>query len=189
MEIVADSSQLLVYLGILLGPFIQEDAAVLAAATLSATDMAHTVPILIAIYIGLFLSDIWKYWIGWAALRNDRARAFTERKHVADMKDKVQRYTLTTLLTARFVPLARIPAYVACGFFSVSYPKFCLYIAFTAFLYVAVIFTACHLLGTILGEKLMWVMPIVAGGVIISVFGTAFVLRRKKQTNQLGNGK
>lgn len=169
LDYLPDSSPFWIYLGVFLGPFVQEDAAVLAAATLSATKMFKTVPLLLAIYTGLILSDIWKYWIGWAALRNDKAKGFAEKKHIADAKDKVQRHTLMTLLTARFIPLARIPIYVACGFFKVSYPKFCLYVAFTGLLYIAAVFALCHGLGVLLGEKVMWVLPSVAALILVTV--------------------
>lgn len=181
LDFLPDSSPFWIYLGVFLGPFVQEDAAVLAAATLSATKMGETVPLLIAIYVGLILSDIWKYWIGWAALRNDKAQAFADKKHISDMKDKVQQYTMTTLLTARFVPLARIPAYVACGFFGVSYIKFCLYVAFTGLLYVAAVFLICHGLGAIMGEKVMWIMPLLAASLLI-----AFVALRTLKSRNTG---
>lgn len=166
----------LLYLGIALGPFVQEDAAVLAAATLSASDPQHFPNVFIFILIGLILSDIWKYWIGWAALSNDKARAFTEKKHIADLKDKVQQHTILTLLGARFIPLARIPAYVACGYFGISYLKFCLTIALTALLYTVIIFIACHYLGEIVGDKLEMMLPLI-GGVFLLIFGAIIVWR------------
>lgn len=182
LDFLPDSSPFWIYLGVFLGPFVQEDAAVLAAATLSATKMFKTIPLLLAIYAGLILSDIWKYWIGWAALRNNKAQAFAEKKHIAGMKDKVQQHPMMTLLTARFIPLARIPIYVACGFFKVSYPKFCLYVAFTGFLYIAAIFALCHGLGVLLGEKVIWVLPILATLLLVSFVLIRAVLDRKKST-------
>ena len=161
MDILPDSMALR-YLTIFIGPFFQEDAAVIYAATLSVTKMVKTGPAFLIIWLGLFFSDIWKYWIGWAAIRNERAREFTEKKHVAEFKNKVRSHVFTTLMTARFIPFTRIPAYIACGLFGVNYIKYCVLIAFTAFLYVCVVFSAFHALGSILGEQLMWIMPIAA---------------------------
>lgn len=168
----------LLYLGIALGPFVQEDAAVLAAATLSASNPAHFPNVFFVILVGLILSDIWKYWIGWAALKHERARAFAEKKHVANLQDKVQTHLLFTLLGARFLPLARIPAYVACGYFKVSYPKFCLIVAFTALLYTAVIFSLCHYLGEMVGDRLEYMLPLIALA-FITVFGTIVFWRSR----------
>ena len=181
MDLLTDSPMLLVYLGVLLGPFIQEDAAVVAAASLSVTNAADTTLLFIIITIGLFLSDIWKYWIGWAAMKNKGGQAFAQKKQVANLKDKVIQYPLVTLITGRFVPFTRIPIYVACGFFGVSYLKFCFYIAFTAVLYVAVIFALFHALGTLVGERIIWVLPAIVICVFLGFLGWHFLKRRKNQ--------
>jgi len=160
MDWLPASLQDLVYLGIFLGPFVQEDAAVLAAASLSVNEMRPTILIYAVILAGLITSDLWKYWMGWAALRYPKARAFAEKKHVADWRDRINRHLALTILISRFVPFSRIPAYIACGFFGVKYWRYCLYIAFTAFLYVSAVFLVCHLIGEVMGEQLRWLIPI-----------------------------
>ncbi len=152
------------------------------AASLSATKATKTLPTLIAIYIGLVLSDLWKYWIGWFALKNKRAAAFAEKKHVIDLKDKVQTYTLTTMIAARFIPLTRVPAYVACGFFRINYLKYCLYIALTALLYVTIIFGTIHGLGSLFGEKLKFILPIIGLTFLIGAIVTQLVQRKRAQS-------
>ena len=179
MDFLTDSP-LLVYIGVFLGPFVQEDAAVLGAASLSANNPDYFPTMFFVILAGLFLSDIWKYWIGWAALKNPRARAFAEKKHVAELQDKVQRYTLATLFGARFVPLARIPAYVACGFFRVPYWKFCIMIALTATIYTGIIFTICHLVGEVMGERFEWLLPIL--GVAIALLFVGFQIFKSRKS-------
>lgn len=170
----------LLYLGIAAGPFVQEDAAVLAAATLSASNPAHFPKVFFVILAGLILSDIWKYWIGWAALKSARARAFTEKKHVANLQEKVQRHTFITLMGARFLPMARIPAYVACGYFKVSYPKFCGIVSFSALIYTLIIFSLCHFVGEIVGDKIEIMVPLTAL-VLILIFGVVFGWRKRRQ--------
>jgi len=66
------------YAGIFVGPFVQEDAAVIAAATLSASDSQHFPLVFFVILLGLFISDIWKYWIGYSAHASSRARRWAE---------------------------------------------------------------------------------------------------------------
>jgi len=178
MEFLTDSS-LPIYLIIFFAPFVQEDAAVLYAGSLAANNPSYFPKMLFAILAGLFLSDIWKYWIGWAALRNPKARAFTEKKHVTELKDKVQTYMILTLFTARFVPLARIPTYVACGFFKVPYWKFCLCIALTATVYTITIFAVCYWLGEVIGERFEWLLPIIAVSFALIYVGFQ-ILNRKK---------
>lgn len=181
MDMLPDHYSFAVYLGVFLGPFVQEDAAVFAAAGLAVNGIKQTVPLYFVLLAGLILSDIWKYWIGWAALKNERARAWTERKHVAQLKDGVKGNLLITLFSARFIPLARIPTYAACGYFGVNYAKFCAIIALTAAVYAFVVFTACHLLGQVMGEQLKWILPIL--GLVAAAIVLFLVMRnRRKET-------
>ena len=173
----------LLYLGIFLGPFVQEDAAVIAAASLSAADSIHFPVIFGVILAGLFLSDIWKYWIGRAAHTSSRARAYAEREHIVDFSDKVKRNLIVTLLTARFLPLARIPVYVACGYFKVNYAKFCAVIFATALLYCAVIFGICHALGELFGDRIELIIATV-GASMAAIAGIALYIRRKVKRAQ-----
>ena len=175
----------ILYLGVFFGPFVQEDAAVIAAATLSAADPAHFPLIFFVILGGLFVSDIWKYWIGYAAHTSSRARAYAEREHVAEFRGKVRRNLFMTLLTARFVPLARVPVYVACGYFKVSYPKFCGIIFVTASLYVTVIFGLCHWLGELFGDRIE--MIIISMGLSIAIIALlVFFIRRARKRKKSG---
>ena len=183
MDMFPDSYPLLVYISVFFGPFVQEDAAVFAAAGLAANGVRQTIPLFLTILAGLILSDIWKYWIGWAALKNPKARAYAEREQVVTMSDKVRSNLIKTLLVGRFVPLARIPTYVACGYLRIPYWKFCLGIAFTAILYVAAVFTLVHFLGQIMGEQLKWVLPILAL-VVLAIIGLLFWLKRRRAASK-----
>jgi len=127
LESLAQSSHWAVYGLVFAAPFVQEDSAVVVTATLTALGKLALGPAVIAIFLGLFFSDIWKYWIGWAALKNRKGAAFAKKEKVLALNDKIQRYPFTTLVTARFIPLTRIPSYIACGFFRMSYAKFCLF--------------------------------------------------------------
>jgi membrane protein DedA with SNARE-associated domain len=170
------------YLGIFLGPFIQEDAAVIAAASLSAADAEHFPVIFFVILFGLFFSDIWKYWIGRAAHTSARARAYAEKEHIVDFSDKVSRHLIPTLLTARFLPLARIPVYVACGYFKVNYMKFCAAIFATALIYCTVIFVACHALGELFGDRIELII-LSLGAVFVFLAVVMYVTRRALKGN------
>ncbi len=175
------------YLGIFIGPFVQEDAAVLAAATLSASDPRHFPTVFFVILFGLFLSDIWKYWIGYSAHASERARKWAEKDKVMDMGERVKGHAFTTLLTARFLPLARIPAYVACGYFKMNYLKFCVIILITALLYCTLLFGVIHLLGEAFGARMELILGLLAGAAIlisVSVFSIRAWLRKRGDANK-----
>lgn len=171
------------YAGIFVGPFVQEDAAVIAAATLSASDTQHFPVVFFVILFGLFVSDIWKYWIGYSAHASARARRWAEKDKVMVLQDRVERHAVTTLLIARFLPLARVPAYVACGYFKMNYVKFCAIIFMTALLYCIAVFGIIHLLGEIFGEKMNVILGLIACSVIfitVSTLGIRGWLRSRK---------
>lgn len=157
------------YLGVFVTPFVQEDTAVIAAATLSASDPQHFPTVFFVILFGLFVSDAWKYWIGYSAHASSRARKWAEQDKIMVMRDRVDRHAITTLLTARFLPLAHIPAYIACGYFKMNYAKFCAIIFMTALLYCTVIFGVIHLLGEVFGDRAQVILGIVAGVVILTI--------------------
>jgi len=171
------------YTGIFVGPFVQEDAAVIAAATLCATDPQHFPMVFFIILIGLFFSDIWKYWIGYSAHASSRASKWSDNERVTQMGSRVQDHAILTLLAARFVPLARIPAYVACGYFKMNYAKFCVIIFSTALLYCCAVFATIHILGEVFGEKIELILGIMAGVIVLSLvasFGIGRWLKRRK---------
>ena len=175
------------YLGIFVGPFVQEDAAVITAATLCASDPRHFPTVFFVILFGLFLSDIWKYWIGYSAHASERARKWAEKDKVMAMGDRVNTHAFMTLLTARFLPLARVPAYIACGYFKMNYLKFCVMILITALLYCIVIFGAIHLLGEAFGDRMEVVLGGIAGVVIlvvVSVIGVKSWFNSRKDPSE-----
>lgn len=184
MEFLPDSP-LALYFGVFFLPFVQEDVAIMTAASLGANNPSYFPTIFLVILSGLFVSDVWKYWIGWAALRHPKARAFAEKKQVAELQEKVQEYPLVTIFTVRFVPLARIPAYVACGFFKVPYWKFCLFIAFSATIYTSIIFAICYWVGEIIADQFKFLLPV--GGISIALLFVSYHLLKRKYSNKRKN--
>ena len=162
MGIFAISAEWLALLCALVTPFVQEDAAVLVAASASVTGMANPVAIFIAVTIGLTASDLWKYWLGRAAITQPWARKHAEGPRVAKAKDGIVNNLGKSLLVARFVPGARIPLYIAAGFFKASFLKFAMFIMLSAVLYIGLAFALFHLLGEVAGENAKKYLPIVA---------------------------
>ena len=150
------------YLAIFALPFVQEDAAVIGAATASMLGVAPTSFLVAAILSGLIASDAWKYWIGRLARRYEWAHKFAEKPGVSVAGDLVRKEFLQTMLTARFVPGTRIPTYVACGFFKANYGKYVLTLILTASMYVGIMFTLFHVGGAVAGEKAKFWLPAIA---------------------------
>ena len=150
------------YFAIFFTPFIQEDVAVIGAATASLTGAAPTEFILAAILTGLICSDAWKYWMGRLARRYSWAHKFAEKPGVSIAGDLIRKEFVQTMLTARFVPGTRIPAYIAAGFFRIDYIRYVLTLVFTASLYVGLMFGLFHTVGAVAGEHAKIWLPFVA---------------------------
>lgn len=169
------------YVAIFALPFLQEDAAVIGAATASIMHLAPTSFLVAAIFSGLVASDAWKYWVGRLARRYQWAHKFAEKPGVSVAGDLVRREFVQTMLTARFVPGTRIPTYVACGFFKADYAKYLIVLCMTAMMYVAMVFTLFHVGGAALGERAKVWLPILAVGLLIAYVAVRWFTHRRGQ--------
>jgi membrane protein DedA with SNARE-associated domain len=173
-----------VYALILIAPFIQEDTAVIGAATYSMTAAANPWLCFIFLVIGITASDLWKYWIGRAAHAFAWTRRMAERPAVLAARDRVHNHLLTTLLIARFVVGTRIPLFIAAGLFKAPFRRVATIISISAFVYAAIVFAGFHALGRVLGAQAEHTMPFVALGIIAAVllfqFVRAFLARRAR---------
>ena len=150
------------FLTLFILPFVQEDVAVIAAATASIAGAESTALIFLAILIGVSCSDVWKYWLGWIARRYSWAQRFAEKPGVSVAGTLVKKELYQTLVTARFVPGTRIPTYIACGFYESPYLRFVLLVISTAFLYISLMFGLFHIAGEVIGEKAAFYLPFIA---------------------------
>ena len=166
-EDMAAMSGWLLYLTIFALPFVQEDAAVIGAATASLAGAAPTEFIVVAIMTDLVCSDAWKYWLGRFARRHHWAHKFAEKPGVSVAGDLVRKEFIQTMLTARFVPGTRIPTYVACGFFKAEYLRYVLVLILTAALYVGLTFSLFHTVGAVAGEQAKFWLPAIAIGLLV----------------------
>ena len=160
------------YLCALIGPFIQEDAAVLGAASASVSGIGSPLVMFVAITIGLTVSDLWKYWLGRAAISQPWARKYAEGPRVLKAKDSIVHNLGKSIMIARFVPGTRIPLYIAAGFFQASFVKFAAYISVSALIYISIAFGLFNIMGEVAGEEAKKYLPIVAiiGFVALLIF-------------------
>jgi len=162
MEEFLHSNTWFVYVCSLIAPFIQEDIAVIGAVTGIISKMGHPLGLFAAISIGLIMSDLWKYWLGRAAITRDWARKYSDKPAVHKAREKLDKNMFKTIFVSRFLPGARIPLYIAAGFFKIPFLKFAAAICVTAIFYIGLIYCLFLGLGEIAGERLKTYLPIVA---------------------------
>lgn len=168
-----------VYALAFLGPFVQEDAAVLGAAAAAAAGQGDPAGLFVATFLGLLASDGWKYWVGYYAHKWPWAARQAEKPSVMKAREEVVKRLFLALLTARFVPGTRIPLYVAAGYFKAPFWRFLVYISITGLAYLIVAFGVLMTLGAAMGEQVQAVLPFVVGGIIAFVLGYLFWKSRR----------
>ncbi|MEZ5946796.1 MAG: hypothetical protein R3C13_07840 [Hyphomonas sp.] len=168
-----------IYLVVFIGPFIQEDAAIVGAAAASAGGAGDPTAIFTLLLIGLVLSDVWKYWAGRYAVTHPKVRHYAEKPRVLAFKDRIFTRLGLSLLTVRFVPGTRIPFYLAAGFFKAPFPKFIIILCSTALLYVTLAFALFHFLGMALGEEVRQWMPLAVIVIVLVMVGIEVVKHRR----------
>ena len=151
------------------GPFVQEDLAILTTAGYATGPGRPKWTIFLVLWFGVIISDLWKYFIGTFILTHPKAKAARDLRRIQSLERDVKKRLGLTLIGVRFVPLARIPTYAACGYFGVKYWRYALYIAVAAFIYIAIAFTIFDLLGEMFIERYRWVAIVVAGVFLIGM--------------------
>ena len=182
MQEAADAATWGVYLALLLGPFLQEDAAVFAAAGAAAATDVSGAGAFAAVLSGLILSDTWKYWAGRFAKRWRWAAKHLGDPRVEAARQRVLARLGLALMTARFVPGTRIPLYLACGVFQAPFARFFAYMASSAALYVGLAFALTIGAGAVLGDRMRVFAPFVAIAIAASVLLVAHLTRRMRRS-------
>jgi membrane protein DedA with SNARE-associated domain len=158
-----------VYLALFLGPFVQEDAAVVGAAVAAVSGQVNPLAALGFTFLGLLISDGWKYWVGRLAHSSRRASRWIADPRVQGARERVLRRLGMTLLIARFVPGTRIPLYVACGVFKAPFWRFITLVALSGALYLILMYAFVRSLGAVMGDQVRHYAPFVAIGIVATV--------------------
>jgi membrane protein DedA with SNARE-associated domain len=173
------AAELLVYFSAFIGPFVQEDAAIVAGATAflhpETAKMASAPLVLLSLFTGLVVSDLWKFWIGVAGRKQQWAKAMAQKPSVVAISSKIVTHPGKTLMLARFIPGTRIPAYIAAGFFGVSFARFSFWIIVSAALYIAIALVVLRTIGEVAGMKGQLYVGIGLVILIFLVFGGKLV--------------
>lgn len=177
-----------IYAVFFIAPFVQEDAAVLGAAAASSTGAGDPSLLFVSILSGLTASDIWKYWLGLAALTQDWARRWADKPSMRATQQKVINRLGASLMAVRFVPGTRIPFYIACGFFKAPFVKFTVFVFVSAAAYVVLAFLLFHTLGMVLGEQVKAWLPLVAIGMVVCLIAGLWLRSRVRAANDASPG-
>jgi membrane protein DedA with SNARE-associated domain len=143
----AASSSATEALALFLVPLLHEDVAIVAAALLIA---AHRLSLGVAVpslYGGMISRDLLLYGLGAFARRSSKARELLISPRIQHLARWVRGRMVRVIVIARVVPGLMFPAYIACGWFGLSFKRYAaVTIAVTA-VYLPVVLTFGTLFG------------------------------------------
>ncbi len=169
------------WLCLVIAPFVQEDAALLAAAGLAASGTAAPAPVFVVFLAALVVSDVWKYALGRAAHQLPWARRLAERPAARRAQQLLIDRLGRTILTVRFIPGARVATYIAAGYVRAPFPRFAAWVVVSAALLCALTFGAFLILGAALGERLRAWLPAVAIAIAGALLLAAWARQRLRR--------
>ncbi len=171
MDALMHDHQWMVWVCLAAGPFVQEDAALVAAAGLAASGMVAPAPVFGVFLAALVISDVWKYALGRAAHRIAWARRLAERPAARRAQTLLHQSLGRTLMTVRFIPGARVATYVAAGYVRAPFGRFAAWVAVSAALLCAITFVVFLGAGAALGAQVRPWLPVIGlaiGGVLVA---------------------
>ncbi len=158
-------------MAIILATFILEDAAMVAVGVMAA-DGLLSVPLgLASLATGIALGDFGLYGMGRLATTHPRLGRFVHSERLKPLAKWLHVKLYSTVITARFLPGARLPTYLACGFFSVPFSRFAIPVVGATLVWSVLLFSCAFYFGvytmTFLG---IWRWPIALAGVLLLTF-------------------
>jgi membrane protein DedA with SNARE-associated domain len=158
-------------IAIILATFILEDATMVAVGVMAA-DGLISIPLgLSSLATGIALGDFGLFGIGRLARSHPRLGRWVHSERLKPFGQWLNAKLYSTVIATRFLPGARLPTYLACGFFSVSFPRFALPVVGATLVWSTLLFTCSYYFGvytlTVLG---IWRWPIALAGVALLYF-------------------
>ncbi len=170
-------------------PFLHEDMAIVAAGLLVAQ---HELVIGLAatsLAGGMLSRDLLLYSLGAAARRTGFARRFLIRPRVEQLSSWLHGNITKVIVVSRLVPGLMFPAYIACGWFAISFWRFALTsIAMTA-VYLPVILGLALLFGEAALDRVGgWAYLALIAPVAVACLLRARAAYHRRQSASIGSG-
>jgi membrane protein DedA with SNARE-associated domain len=120
-------------------PFIHEDMAIVAAALLIAQHRLLLGLAAVSLCAGMISRDLLLFGLGAAARRSGFARRVLIGPRVEQLASWLEGNMTKVIVVSRLVPGLMFPAYIACGWFGLLFPRFALTSATVTAFYLPVI--------------------------------------------------
>ncbi len=161
----------IICLAIFLFTFVLEDVATVSAALLASYGYVPAQAAFICLAAGIILGDFGLYGLGYLASRYEWAKRVMMNKKVQLANDWLGERKFLGVVTARFIPGARLPTYTAMGFFRFPFMIFFSAVLLASVAWTIILFTSIYFIGEIFVEELhQWKWHVAVIMIIAIVF-------------------
>jgi len=132
-------------LAISVGVLVQEDIATVAVGMMAA-DRLVSIPLAMAsLAVATVINNLVMYGIGRSAFNFPSLRRWVKDR--PSLRKLLDAKLVSTVMTTQFLPAARLPIYVGCGFFALSFPRFAIAATVAAVIWSPIVFTCAYFYG------------------------------------------
>ncbi|OEF10139.1 DedA family protein [Aliivibrio logei] len=143
------SSELSIFVGIILLSYLLEDLAIVTAASLSAQEMVTPMIGLLAAFIGIASGDLGLYFLGRLSTRFRLLRYKTlTNTHLRYLRKKLQSNPMLNLFIIRFIPGLRTLGFTLSGVFHIRVLTFLTAVMSATAVWTALVFPSVYFLGS-----------------------------------------
>ena len=147
--LTSHSSELSIFIGIIILSYLLEDLAIITAASLSAQDIITPTIGLLAAFIGIASGDLGLYFLGRLSTRFRLLRYKTlTNTHLRYMRKKLQSNPMLNLFIIRFIPGLRTVGFTLSGVFHIRISTFFISVMSATAVWTAIVFPSVFFLGS-----------------------------------------
>lgn len=163
------------FVSLFLGTFAIEDATLLAAIALVASQQITFFSAFMACFLGIVIGDFALYFFGYLASRLPAVRQwkFFRKLHAKFHTSSEKNFLTYAVIASRFIPGTRLPTYTIAGFLGFSLGQFIIINIVTVFVWVYLAFTVGEFIGHIFAEH--WILTVVCVFALMTIFRYLFI--------------
>ncbi len=170
---------------------ISEDVLIVMSALIAYEDRSLLIPNYLALYAGIYASDIVSYWmgrlIGNGMLKINFFKKALNPARVDYLSRKLEKHGFLTFIVTRFIPFGmRNALFMTSGFTMLSFPKFLLFDGIAAIISSLTLYS----LVLFIGESAQQSFKVVGIILFVAMWGSiiAFIIRRMIRRNKRKKG-